>query len=100
MVSALDALQIQVAEVKAKNLSLIALSQEFMQNALLKLHENAGRKLDGLSATVLTDVLGKFLEIDQRLAFWLAREVRQLPILNFKKRNVFGPLEHEVYQPL
>lgn len=49
-----------------------------MQNALSATRKNTGKKLDSLSATIPTGVLGIFLDVNRHLASWLAREVSKL----------------------
>lgn len=49
-----------------------------MQNALSGSLRNIDKKLNRLSGTVLTDRLGVFLHVDQRLASWLTKNETEL----------------------
>lgn len=78
MVSVLGALQRQLSDLKAENLSPKKLSQALMQNAPPGPDKNTGEKFDRLFAKIPTSTLGNILKVDQRLAFWLTREVVEL----------------------
>lgn len=78
VVSALGARQRQIFNFTAETVSLRELIQELMQKALLAPQENPGKKLGGLSPTILIRVPGNSLKVVQCLAFWLARKVHKL----------------------
>lgn len=77
-VPALGALQSQVLEIKAENFSLEELSQELRRKALSATHQNTGKKPNHLLATVLGDVPGISLRVDDNVASLLARELSKL----------------------
>lgn len=78
VVSAISALQRQVSDLSAENLSVRKLNHKLTQNDLSTSHENTAKELDRLSATTPTDTLGVFLKVDQRLASWPLSEVDEL----------------------
>lgn len=74
-VSALAAVRRQIPDLEeAGNLSLEKLRQELIQKALSFASKSIGKKLDFLSATVPTGMLGIFLKVDQRFASWLGKK--------------------------
>lgn len=78
MISALGAYQRQVSDLKAENLTVKKLNQKLMQKALLALCKRNDKKLDRLSETIPTDMLGISSKVVPRLAFWLAEDVSEL----------------------
>lgn len=78
MVSALGAIWRQIEDFKARNLSLVSLSQELMQNTLSTSHITTGKKLGRLFATNSIVMLGICFKVGQIFASWLTREVQEL----------------------
>lgn len=78
MVSAVDALQRHVSNLKAENLSLLKLNQQLTQKVLLGTLKNTRQKLDRHSTTVTTSMLRISLKADQRFSPYLTREVSEL----------------------
>lgn len=66
---AFGALERQVLQLKSETLSLQALDQELVQNALSASRVGNSKKLDSLPATILIKVLLINLNIDRCLAF-------------------------------
>lgn len=78
MVSALGTLKRPVSDLKAEKLSFKELDQDLMQKAFLSPHKSTEKSLPLPSGTFPTGMLGIPLELDQRLASSLARELSEL----------------------
>lgn len=90
IVSAVGALQMQVSDLKAKTLSLKELNQKLLENAFSVPHISTGKRLDRLSASVLTGLLEISLKMYQPPSSWPARKVSKLS----PDRETFTRNEH------
>lgn len=78
MVSAIRALQGQMPDLGARNLSLKELDHEFMQKTFSASHKNTDKNLGRPLPAVFTGMLGVSLEVHQGLVSWPVKRVREL----------------------
>lgn len=72
-VSCLRTVEKRAHHFEAENASLTEVSHEFIQKDLLASHNASRKKLQRLSAIIVTRLLGVSLKINPHLAYWLSR---------------------------